>query len=178
MQHLLTLFLVVVTSLSFADVPHTFQAGDPIDADKFNENFRALDKRIDDLVATRAPNSVGTGRKLELITTTVNFDGGARPKTITPVFTNSRGLQNVRLKAVLDLVCDRSNNDTGTTSREYERSGKLKSSIIIDDVHTVFSVTGMEMNIPVESKIVESTEGCLPSSTFSTTSTILIEYDE
>ena len=178
MQRFLTLLLVVITSLSFADVPHTFQAGDPIDADKFNENFRALDKRIDDLVATRAPNSVGAGRKLELITTTVNFDGGARPKTITPVFTNSRGLKNVTLKAVLDLVCDLSNNDTGTSARTFDRSGKLKNSIIIDDVHNVFSVTGMEMNIPVESKIVESTEACLSGSTFSTTSTILIEYDE
>jgi hypothetical protein len=177
MQRFLTLLLVVITSLSFADVPHTFQAGDPIDADKFNENFRALDKRIDDLVATRAPNSVGAGRKLELITTTVNFDGGARPKTITPVFTNSRGLQNVTLKAVLNPVCHNARSG-GTSGSETDHTGRIAGKMIIDDTHTVFVAAGVETNIPVENKIIESLENCFSSSTFSTTSTILIEYDE
>jgi len=51
--------LLLMPTLSFAQVPHTLQNGEVADAEKMNENFDALNQRIISLETLPARDNLG-----------------------------------------------------------------------------------------------------------------------
>lgn len=156
------LFLSFATTTAFADVPHTFSAGDPVDADKFNENFSTLDQRIDDLVSSRAAEATQSPKRVRRLVTTDNVYRFQQPDL--PAFENTENLSNLVVLRVLQTGCD---------------SDRFKG-LLIDDTHTVLGGFGaaFNYNIGFGSKVTEFCSRTTSGSNTSRQVTIEIEYDE